>query len=125
MESNQSDNDTSSYDQENDDDTIDMSIDISLKNNMLIQAKSNTERILINTLFNLHNEMSRYRNDVKMIWNTHIKNFITSNDCITVKLSPDYYDHYNQFEKFMLHQPTYQLMILTCNKLQFRLKGMK
>jgi hypothetical protein len=78
-------------------------------------------KMVVNAIYKLNKEIIRYQQDIEIIWNTHVRNFAMSSDCVTLKLSPDYYEHRNQFIDFMMAQSTYQTMVSTMNKLQQRM----
>ena len=63
------------------------------------------------TIYNLDQEMVRYIEDIKYIWDTKIKCFLLSSDCVTLQYMSE--QEYNKFFKFMLNQRTYKIATST------------
>lgn len=96
--------------------------DIDIDNSEYVsKIKNPSNRIIIHHINNLKKEMLQYQEDVKSIWEKHIKNFLMSTDCVTIKLYPSYYESFDKFMNFMMKQPTYQIMMMILNRLQQRL----
>ena len=67
---------------------------------------------------NLELEMDRYCNNVRYIWNNHIKKFLLSTDCLTLQFLS--INDYDLFLDFMTEQITYKSMIESMNRLKNR-----
>jgi hypothetical protein len=87
--------------------------------NRTIYLTINDELCLINeTIHNLENEINRYIEESKNMWNNHISKFIKSSDCLIF----DYIgiNGYEKFMKLMTHQKTYRLMKISLRRLHQR-----
>lgn len=97
------------YNKHNDDEDF-MSLD-SFKSIKILEEIE----LIDNTLVQLYEQMDRYLDDAKLIWDEHIKDFIKSTDCNTMHYLTEYDS--DKFLKFMATQRTFTIMIMTKTRL--------
>jgi hypothetical protein len=90
-----------------------------MNENKTIILSINDELDLIeNTIYNLVNEINRYKHEIKNLWDNHIIKFICSGDCLIL----DYIgiNGYDKFYNLMTNQKTFKLMKISLKRLQQR-----
>lgn len=75
-------------------------------------------KLIDQTLFQLSDEMCRYIDEVKLMWDEHVSNFLRSNDCLTMQYLS--LDDSQKFIDMMTNQKTYKIMMISKKRLEAR-----